>query len=67
MSYFVDILSGVKNIFLPGYSQIFPLLNIRFMSILNYIKVQFEEGNPLINSIDNEHIVAIASNNLGEA
>ena len=38
MSYFVDILSGVKNIFLPGYSQIFPLLNIRFMSIFKPYK-----------------------------
>ena len=38
MSYFVDILSGVKNIFLPGYSQNFPLLNIRFMSIFKPYK-----------------------------
>ena len=33
MSYFVGILSGVVDIFLPGCSQIFFLLNLRFMGI----------------------------------
>ena len=33
MSYFVDILSGVGDKFLPSCSQIFFLLNIRFRDI----------------------------------
>ena len=30
MSYFVGILSGVEDIFLPNYSQDFFLLNVKF-------------------------------------
>ena len=33
VSYFVDILSGVGDIFLPSCSQIFSLLNIKFKVI----------------------------------
>ena len=33
MFYFVGILSGVLDIFLPNCPQIFFLLNLRFMSI----------------------------------
>ena len=52
MSYFVGILNGVENIFLADCSQVFSLLNIILRGILNHIKVESKEGNPLINSID---------------
>ena len=33
MFYFVGILSGVGDIFLPDYPQVFSLLNLRFKGI----------------------------------
>ena len=33
MSYFVDILNGVRDIFLPSCPQIFSLLNVKFREI----------------------------------
>ena len=33
MSYFIDILSGVGDIFLSSCPQIFPPLNVRFRGI----------------------------------
>lgn len=52
LSYFVSILSEVRNIFYHVVFKKFSLLNIRFNGILNYIKVQFKERNSLINNID---------------
>ena len=53
MSYFVNILSRVRNIFLPGCSQVFSLLNLKFKSISKSHKNPPKERNPLIDSIDN--------------
>ena len=33
MSYFVSILSGVRDIFLSGYPQVYSQLNVRFTDI----------------------------------
>ena len=52
MSYFVDILSGVRYIFLPVYLQIFFPVKLRFRVFLNYIKVQSKKRNYHINSTD---------------
>ena len=45
MSYFVDILNGGEKFFLPGCSQVFSLLNVKFKSIseLNKSPVQREK------------------------
>ena len=62
-SYFVGILSGVRDIFLLGCPQVFSMFNLRFrvisephkspiLLIKKNIKVQFKEENPLIDSID---------------
>ena len=53
MSYFVGILNGVENIFLADCSQVFSLW---LRGILNHIKVESKEGNPLINNIDKNNI-----------
>ena len=44
MSYFVNILSGVIDIFLPSYTQVFSLLNLRFMGIFEPHKNLFQRG-----------------------
>ena len=31
MSYFIDILSGVRDLFLPDYSKVLFLLKVRFI------------------------------------
>ena len=51
VSYFVGILSRVRNIFLLGCPQIFFLLNIRFRGIFES-QVQSKKRNPLINNAD---------------
>ena len=51
VSYFVGILSRVRNIFLLGCPQIFFLLNIRFRGIFES-QVQSKKRNPLINNVD---------------
>ena len=55
MSYFVDILSRVGDIFLPSCSQVFSLLNVKFRSIFDHIKVQSKEGNPLFYTHTHTH------------
>ena len=52
VSYFVGILSGTRDIFLPGCPQVFSLLNLRFRSISKSYKSLVQSGDPLLNSID---------------
>ena len=47
MSYFISILNGVRDIFLPDCSKVLFLLKVRFMNISELYKNSF-----LINSID---------------
>ena len=44
MSYFVGILIGIVDIFLPSYTQVFSLLNLRFMGIFEPHKNLFQRG-----------------------
>ena len=52
MLYFVGNLSEVEYIFLPGSSQVFSLLKIRFKSIFESYKSLIEKGDSLIYSVD---------------
>ena len=52
VSYFVGILSGTGDIFLPDCPQVFSLLSLRFRSISKSYKSPVQSGDPLLNSID---------------
>ena len=41
MSYFVGILGEVRDIFLPGYAEVFSWLNIRFKGISKWAKLKY--------------------------
>ena len=41
MSYFVGILGGVRDIFLPGYPQNFSGLNVKFKGISKWAKLRY--------------------------
>ena len=44
MSYFVDILNRVGDIFLPNCPQIFSLLNVKFRDIFEPYKSPIQKG-----------------------
>ena len=48
VSYFVSILSGVRDIFLPGCPQVFSQLNIRFIDISEPHKSSIQRGESYI-------------------
>ena len=48
MSYFVSILSGVRDIFLSGCPQVFPQLNIKFTNISEPHKSSIQRGESYI-------------------
>ena len=45
MSYFVGILRGVRDIFLPGYPQVLFLLNVGFKGIYEPHKSPVQRGD----------------------